>query len=468
MPRAEKMAAVDTTWLRMDRPTNRMVIVGVMLLQGPVDLDGLERLIADRLLRHRRFRQCVEHRASGIFWRDDPQFDVARHIVRARLPDPGGKAALEAYVAERASHPLDPARPLWQFHLVEDYEGGVALVTRIHHAIADGIALIGVMLSLTGDAPPPPEPVSEDQVGLDALLKPLTDAFDQGWRATGAVLDVATSPARMLGLAVQGTDVAAELGWLLAMPKDSPTRLKGALSGEKRVAWSEPLRLSEVKAIGHAIGCSVNDVLLASVAGALRSYLASKGDATAGVEVRALIPVNLRPSTASTHGAMGNQFGVVALSLPVGEADASARTHEVRRRMEALKSGSEAKVTLGLFAALGRAPKLVQEQLFDLLLSRASAVMTNVPGPQHALKLAGAPIRQIIFWVPQSGSIGMGVSILTYNGHVQFGLITDAALVPDPEDVVGRFASEFEKLLLHVLMSPWDGQGGDTAVATSV
>jgi hypothetical protein len=165
---------------------------------------------------------------------------------------------------------------------------------------------------------------------------------------------------------------------------------------------------------------------------------------------------------------MGNQFGVVALSLPVGEADASARTHEVRRRMEALKSGSEAKVTLGLFAALGRAPKLVQDQLFDLLLSRASAVMTNVPGPQHALKLAGAPIRQIIFWVPQSGSIGMGVSILTYNGHVQFGLITDAALVPDPEDVVGRFASEFEKLLLHVLMSPWDGQGGDTAVATSV
>ena len=104
--------------------------------------------------------------------------------------------------------------------------------------------------------------------------------------------------------------------------------------------------------------------------------------------------------------------------------------------MEALKSGSEAKVTLGLFAAMGRAPKLVQDQLFDLLLSRASAVMTNVPGPQHELKLAGAPIRQIIFWVPQSGSIGMGVSILTYNGHVQFGLITDAALVPDPEDVM--------------------------------
>jgi len=203
-------------------------------------------------------------------------------------------------------------------------------------------------------------------------------------------------------------------------------------------------------------------VLLAAVAGALRAYWGAKGDNTDGVEVRTLIPVNLRPSTVSTDGKLGNQFGIVALSLPVGEADAAARVREVQHRMIALKTGPEAMVTLGLFAGLGHTPQVVQDQLFDLLLSRATAVMTNVPGPQRALTLAGTPIRQIVFWVPQSGSIGMGVSILTYNGHVQFGLVTDAALVPDPEQIIGRFGAEFEKLLLHVLMSPWGSDAAGT------
>ena len=126
---------------------------------------------------------------------------------------------------------------------------------------------------------------------------------------------------------------------------------------------------------------------------------------------------------------------------------------EVRRRMIALKTSNEAAVTLGLQAGLGYAPRLVQEQLYDLLLSRATAVMTNVPGPQWQLRMIGAPIEQVVFWVPQTGPVGIGVSILTYNGRVQFGLITDVALVPDPGDVVDRFGEEFEKLLLHVLMA---------------
>jgi WS/DGAT/MGAT family acyltransferase len=454
MPRAEKMAAVDTTWLRMDHPTNRMVILGVMLLQGPVDLDLVERQIAERLLRHGRFRQRVEQSSNGAWWCDDPHFDIHRHIKRAHLPKPGGKNELEAFVADLASLPLDTAHPLWQFHLVEDYEGGVAVVPRIHHAIADGISLIGVMLSLMDDQGgfAPAAPPRHDDVGFRALVEPLIEVIDQGLKATGSLLEIAKSPARLLELVRQGSGVAGELAWLLAMPSDSETRFKGALSGEKRVAWCEPLKLRDVKAVGRVLGCSVNDVLLASVAGALRAYLADKGDSTYAVEVRALIPVNLRPA-AAMGGELGNHFGVVALSLPVGEADPLARVREVRRRMLELKTSQEALVTLGLLQALGRAPQLVQDQLFGLLLSRASAVMTNVPGPQWELRLAGAAVRQVIFWVPQSGNIGMGVSILTYNGQVQFGLMTDTALVEDPGEIVGRFGVEFEKLLLHVLMS---------------
>jgi WS/DGAT/MGAT family acyltransferase len=454
MSRAQKMQAVDTTWLRMDQPTNRMVIVGVLVLQGPVDIGRLEQQLADRLLRHRRFRQRVEQSAGGAWWCDDPHFDLARHIKRANLPQPGGKPELEAFVAELASRPLDMAHPLWQFHVLEDYDGGVALITRIHHAIADGMALIGVMLSLTDDGPTPePEPHHAEQDSFRAAVEPLIGAIDQGLKLTTALLDMAKSPAKLIDMVRQGSGVAAELTWLLTMPSDSETRFKGPLSGDKRVAWSEPLSLRDVKAIGHALGCSVNDVLLASVAGALRQYLVSKGDSTEAVEVRALVPVNLRPPEALLSGELGNHFGVLGLSLPVGEENPLARVFEVRKRMQELKTSKEAAVTLGLMAGLGHTPHMVQDQFFDLLLSRATAVMTNVPGPQWELRLAGSAVRQVIFWVPQSGSIGMGVSILTYNGQVQFGLMTDAALVPDPDQVISRFGGEFEKLLLHVLMT---------------
>jgi len=453
MPRAEKMQAVDTTWLRMDQPTNRMVIVGVLLLQGPVDLTRLERHLADRLLRHSRFRQRVEHASGGAWWCDDPHFEISRHLKRAHLPQPGGKHELQNFVAELASRPLDAAHPLWQFHLIEDYDGGVAVITRIHHAIADGMALVGLMLSLTDDGPmPEPAKPHHDDDGLRAVVEPLIDAIGQGMKVTNTLWDAAKSPAKLAELLRRGTDVASELTWLLTMPSDSDTRFKGALSGDKRVAWSEPLSLRDVKAIGHALGCSVNDVLLASVAGALRGYLLAKGDPTEGVEVRALVPVNLRPE-AVLSGELGNHFGVLGVTLPVGEPNPLARVFEVRKRMKELKSSKEAVVTLGLMAGLGHAPRVVQDQFFDLLLSRATAVMTNVPGPQWELRLAGAPVRQVIFWVPQSGSIGMGVSILTYNGQVQFGLITDTALVPDPDQVICRFGTEFENLLLHVLMT---------------
>jgi diacylglycerol O-acyltransferase / wax synthase len=467
---SERMSPVDTTWLRMDRSVNRMVIVGVMMLAVPIDLARLEQTLSARLLAYPRFRQKVEDRAAGSWWVDDPHFDIARHIRRARLPGAGGKAELQAFVAELCSQPLDLSHPLWQFHIVEDYQGGVALVARFHHAVADGMALVAVMLSMTDEEPNAPlhgrrkvDKADEDELGhslfapLAQAMAPVAQAFDQGVKISSEIgrlaLDLLLHPAKAAGLARGGAGVASELAWLLFMPKDSPTRFKGAPCGSKRVAWSEPLVLPEIKAVGRALDCSVNDMMLSSVAGALRGYLESKGDVTEGVEVRALVPLNLRPSGAKLK--LGNHFGIVAVELPVGVADPIARLHEVRRRMIALKNSYEAPVTLGLFAALGFAPKLVQDQLFDLLLSRATAVMTNVPGPQHQLYLAGSRLDQVMFWVPQSGDLGMGVSILSFGGKAQFGLITDAALVPDPEAIISRFAPEFEQLVYFALMAPW-------------
>src|SRR5208337_2671590 len=261
----------------------------------------------------------------------------------------------------------------------------------------------------------------------------------------GTALGLARHPLRA------AAGVAGELGYLLVMSSDSATRFKGKPNGSKRAAWCEPLKLPEVKAVSRVLGCSVNDILLSCVAGAMRRYLADKGDRTEGVEVGALVPIDLRqPGDVS----LGDRFGILRVLLPVGIEHPLERLMTVRQRMLALKTSYEPGTTLGLFVALGYLPKIVQDQLFDLLLSRSTAVMTNVPGPTEPLTVAGSTLKQSLFWVPQTGDIGMGVSIYSYAGTVQFGLITDAALTPDPDRVVSRFSEEFEKYLYYVLLDP--------------
>lgn len=466
MAKRERISSVDTAWLRMDRPTNLMMIVGVLIFDGPLQFERLRRVVEARLLCHERFRQRAVVEATGASWEEDPEFDLDSHLHRVALPGRGGKDELEKLVADLAATPLHPAKPLWQFHVVENYDGGSVLIARIHHCIADGMALVGVMLSMTDDSPDAPEPSPPPpRADEPADYNPWRLVFEPVTQATVAAINVGTTiwlkyldllarPAQVIDYGKQGLGFTAELAKLLAMPVDSPTRFKGKSGTAKRVAWAEPLPLEEVKAVGKALGCSVNDVLLASVAGALREYLLEKGDAADGVELRALVPVNLRGE--EDRGKLGNRFGLVTLSLPLGEANPMARVFEVRRRMQELKGSYQAPLSLALLATVGMAPKLVQQQFLDMLSAKATAVMTNVPGPQHPLYLAGSKLEQIMFWVPQSGDLGMGVSILSYDGKVQFGLMTDRKLVPDPDRIVARFRPEFEKLLFALLLEPWD------------
>ena len=165
------------------------------------------------------------------------------------------------------------------------------------------------------------------------------------------------------------------------------------------------------------------------------------------------MPVNLRP-LGQGHN-LGNHFGLVFLDVPIGMEHPLERLYEIRRRMRALKGSYQPVIALALLSAVGYGPRVLQEQVTQLLGANASAVMTNVPGPQHPLHFAGRRIVELDFWVPQSGGIGLGISILSYDGRIQFGIITDARRVPDPERIVGRFGEEFDKLMWLTLMSPW-------------
>ena len=457
MTHSERMSPVDTTWLRMDRPHNLMMIVAVWVLEGPVALDRLENQLAERYLTYRRYRQKVEFAPGGPYWVDDPHFDLAHHIKRLKLPGRGGKDALQRFVGDLASEPVDFNHPLWTVHIVEEYERGAAVVFRIHHAMGDGVALMGVTMALV-DGPVGESrraaPPDEDEGWLQTLMAPVVAAINAGTQATstlGAALDLARHPLRAVDYLRDGAGVARQLAYMLSMKSDSATRFKGKPNGSKRVAWCEPLKLPEVKAVSRALGCTINDMLLSCVAGAMRRYLEEKGDRTAGVEVSALVPIDLRqPGDVS----IGNRFGVLTVLLPVGIEHPLERLMKVRQRMLELKTSYEPATTLGLFAALGYLPKIVQDQLLDLLASRATAVMTNVPGSTEPLKVAGSILKQSLFWVPQTGDVGMGVSIFSYAGQVQFGLTTDAALTPDPEAVVSRFPEEFEKYLYYALLEP--------------
>lgn len=461
----EKMSAVDTAWLRMDRPSNLMQIVGVMIFDGILDETRLRAAIEQRVLGFDRFRQIVREQGGAYVWSEDPDFHLDHHLRRAILPGAAGKAELEAFVADLASTPLNPSRPLWEMHLVDTTMGGQSLVIRIHHSIADGIALVDVLLSMADDAPAPRLRLTRkrsrhedehDPLWL-ALWRPATDAVLNAIRVSTNLwvkyVRFATDPQKALEYTRLGSAIAGEIGKLALMSDDTPTRFKGKPGIGKRVAWSEPISLPEVKAVGRVLGCSVNDMLLSSAAGALRSYLADKGDPVDDVEIRALVPVNLRRP--EDEGRLGNRFGLVALELPLGVENPLARLYATRDRMLALKDSLQAPLTLSILGVVGMAPKFAQSKILDLLASKATAVMTNVPGPQQPLYVAGARLNQPLFWVPQSGDIGMGVSILSYDNRVQFGLVTDKGLVPDPENIVARFAGEFEKLLMLVLMEPW-------------
>jgi len=406
----------------------------------------------------------------GASWVADDDFDVNRQVVVEKLkrrPGQGERAALQARAGELATAPLDRAHPLWQFHLIENYEGGSALIARIHHCIGDGIALISVMLSITDGGIDPPkrkrrtaEDTEERDWLSDAVLKPLTDVATKaiGMYGSGVAksMEMLSQPQQLFGsleMARTGLQVARDAAALALMPDDSPTRLKGKPVGKKVVAWSEPMPLDPVKTIGKALGCSINDVLLACVAGAIGDYLREQGDDPTGKEIRAMVPVNLRPLEKAWQ--LGNRFGLAPLVLPIGIENPVERVYAVRARMSQMKESYQPLLAFAVLSVAGLLIKPMQDALLGLFAKKATAVMTNVPGPVKPLKFCGSTLRQTMFWVPASGDVGVGVSILSYGGGVQFGLITDKKLCPEPQRIIDRFGPEFERLLMVTLMLPW-------------
>ncbi len=451
------MSNADAAWLHMDQPTNLMVITGVIWFDEPPDWDRVREVVEDRLVNpFPSFRQRVTFGGAppGPHWADDERFDLDAHLHRVALPPPRDSTALGALVADLTAAPLDPSKPLWQFHLVDGYGDGAAMIVRIHHCIADGIALARVLLSLTDpspgaqDVPRAAAPEKPPRGLLESLVAPARGVLSTAVGAAGAVahesIEVATHPSHLLDLASAARDDADALAGILLESADPPTPLKGEMGVAKRVAWSTPLPLDDVKAMSHATGTTVNDIALTAMAGALRRYLHDRDDIVE--ELTAFVPFNLRPPDEPLPARLGNRFGLVFLRLPVGIGDRRRRLREVHARMREIKESPRGAISYGLLDAMGRTPVQIEKRLIDLFSSKGSAVITNVPGPRRPVYLAGTPVAGVLVWAPASGEVSVTVSIFSYAGNITVGLMTDAGLVPDPETIVAAFESEMEAL----------------------
>ncbi len=472
----EPVSSVDSAWLSMEAPNNLMMVSGVMTSNKPIEMKKLREVIRCRFLTYKRFRQRVVRPQipfapanwTPSFWETDPDFDLDRHLHEVHLDPPANRRVLREFVSKLMSTPLDFDRSPWEMHLVHGFNGGSVLVARVHHCVGDGIGLMHVILSMTEDSPdaPPPQPDRvEDEGARTSMLEEALDAvFQHATAAASAVLklygkvlheamEAISHPGKAVDFAQQtGTEGAQTIRRLLLRADDPKTMFKGKLDTAKLCAWSTPIDLNQVKDVKKALGGTVNDVLISAVAGGLRRYIVDHGGEINGLNFRAAIPVNLRRP--EDLGKLGNKFGLVFLSLPIGIENHLDRLKEVRRRMNRLKGSKEAPLFFGLLKSLGYTPPELQAPIVSALADKITAVMSNVPGPAKPLYLAGEEIDNIMFWVPQAGRVGLGISILSYNNKVLIGVNTDAGLVPNPEHIVDGFYKEFEALVKLAAEAP--------------
>lgn len=423
----------------MDRPTNRMIVNMVAWFDQEPHWDEMRAAIQKRWVDvYPRFRQVVREplvpvgKVAVPEWVVTDEFRLDDHIVTAQIPEPGDDAALHSYVERQISDPLPKDQPLWQVHLLSGYREGGAMLLRASHALGDGTALMHALLALADDAPD-----SEEQ-GPPALVEPPTDSdtgprgVESVWHFVSGYLDNLGGLAR--GQLDRGRDFLYEaLTNLKLIPalQDRKTVLRAELGVEKRVTWTSTVPLSTVRASAREAGATINDVLLAAIAAATGRYLREHGSEVD--EIGMMLPFNLRALDEPMPRGLGNKFGLVFPTLPVREMDRQARIDAVHDVMQHIKSSDQARVVFAWVSSLGTTPTPLEQLAIDRYAGMSSLIVTNVPGPRNRISIAGNEVTGLLFWVPTSGPVGVGLSLISYAGDLIVGVMVDAGLVPDVE-----------------------------------
>jgi diacylglycerol O-acyltransferase len=454
---SERLSTLDASFLYLEEPDTPMHVGGVLILEKlPGGVDALAALVEARLSLVPRYRQRVAevpgHLANPV-WVDDPDFDIAYHVRRSGLPRPGTETQLLDLVSRLTSRPLDRSRPLWEAYLIEGLaDNRVAVVTKTHPALVDGLSAIDigqVLLDVAPDAPAP-EPTEWRPGSVPTGTQLLRQALDEYVRrpsavaetARGAVTDLRGTAARLRGAA--GGLLRTARSTILPAPS-SP--LNSSIGRQRRVAVARA-DLSDVKKIRQGNGGTVNDVLLTVVTGALREWLLSRGEpVVAGTTVRALVPVSLQDD----ESARGDRVSSYLVDLPVGEPNPRVRLTRLSYAMRGIVAHGQSVSADNLIALTGFAPPTLHalgaraarglsRRLFNL-------VVTNVPGPQVPLYAAGSEMLEVFPFVPLARGQGLSIGMTSYNGRVFFGLNADRDGVGDVDVLADLIEQEVGELV---------------------
>ncbi|SHK57386.1 acyltransferase, WS/DGAT/MGAT [Pseudonocardia thermophila] len=460
-----RLSALDASFLYLESSTTPMHVGAVAVFERPedgLDYERLVELVEQRIAMVPRYRQKVRHVPGNLarpVWIDDVDFDVAFHVRRSALPKPGSDAQLTELVARLMSRPLDHSRPLWEMYLVEGLsDGRVAVLTKTHQAMVDGISAIDIGQVIL-DVSPNPRPVPEElwmprnePTGAQLVLEALAESVAQPGVLVENVRAAATDAVATVGKIVGAAGQLLSMAWA-ASRKAPGTPLNVEISTQRRFAIARN-SLDDYRRIRAAHGCTVNDVVLSVIAGALRAWLMTRGEpVTAGATVRAMVPLSVRgePDVPTSSGSLGNRVSSFLVDLPVGEPSPVVRLHQVTHAMREHTAGgqsvgADALVRIGGFApptlhALGaRAANGISKRIFNLVVS-------NVPGPQFPLYAASARMKEMFPVVPLAKGQALAIGLTSYDGGIYYGFNGDRDAMPDVDVLAGMVDESLEELL---------------------
>ena len=456
-----RLTGLDASFLHMENGGAHMHVAGLMLFDGdPPSYDELVEVTESRLHLVPRYRQKLAFVPLGQGrprWVDDPHLNLRYHVRRTALPPPGSQAQLKALAGRVFSQPLDRDKPLWEMWLVEGLEPGpngsqFAILSKTHHALVDGISgvdIVSVLFDASAERsertePPPRWVPSPEPSGTQLLAEALIERATVPAEILRSMRAVARGPrqiARAAGETVVGVGAMAWAG--LRPPPQSPYSTD--LGPHRRYAWTA-IALDDMKAIKNELGGTVNDVVLASVAGAIGRHLGRRGTADGVRTLRAMVPVSVR--AADERGQLGNKVAAMMAPLPIAERDARARLKIVTDAMAGIKRSGQAVGAQVLTELTGFAPPTLMAQGSRLISTARffNLVVTNVPGPQFPLYLLGREMREIYPMVPLARGQALGVAIMSYNGRMGFGLLGDWDAMADLDDLAGDLHDSLAEL----------------------
>jgi WS/DGAT/MGAT family acyltransferase len=463
-----RLSPADAAWLYSEWEKNNQTVSALMWLDREIDPDDYIAIVQERMVdKYPTFSQRIRTSRNPLMmphWEDDPDFDIGNHVEVLRLPEPGTKEQLSELLSTQRGELLDRDRPLWKMYVIQGYNGDTTAVhARIQHSIADGWALVRVVLSLCDDTPEAirPEPVDKKRRRKRDLVakaaSPAVDVVRSPLDAIQDTINMALHPRRFIEFGSEALD-ALETGAegaknaleFLFAPRPGKTILHGKVTGDKKIVWMEPAPLQPIKDIGRAVGATINDVLLAVLTNALRTYLV-ENDALTVDELFTAVPVSLRKPDADLPRTLGNRFGLIPVLLPVSIEDPVEQLHEIKRRIDDIKGSQMPIVSFGLTSAGALATPEVDRMIHKINQEHSIGVTTNVPGPRHEIYVAGAKVLGMWGMGGLSGHMNLSFGIFTLNNELNFSVHSDTGITDDPQRILQLFQDSIEQLKAEVL-----------------